>query len=710
MDTSTRAVRSWFALAIAGTATLAALSIPSQADLCEQAVPIFPGRTLGTLTGATTISTPLSGCPFGHIGRWYVFTVGEPSFVTARLCNPQTGTGRFLVLSPTCPPVNVGTCTTSSSTCWERSEYVPAGPLYIGVTGLAGSSGPFELTLDVVPEASADQCADAVELQPLPDGRLNYWADLVAATNDGAAACDQTAAPADKWLRYTPDRDVMFTLGNPSFALTSIHTSCPGTPENAVFCHRLTSTATVRLNAGTSYFIRAARNSVAQAQVLFRASTLPATGPGYDVVVPRINVLRQLGRIGSTFSLAAESHMCNRGSEPISCRNNPDPRHPFIAMNLYKLDAVPDRPGATRLRQIGVSWAKHVFAAGYMNDCGYGCPSTGISSTFRPGCSDIYDTATNGDQARLGPRSEINPWTGQFDFASSLLNQPLPPQTAITRRMRLTDAEVNAFLNPGATLLSEVFIIVAEDEDHLNNVVHQRFYAAGFSGSVWSFTAPTPAIIGPAINSWTGAEMRTVPPDVGQGSADGRCIIAARATPNGDGTWHYEYAVYNHDMHRAVRSVVLPLRPGAVAAAPGCFSVAGADLEPGFHENPWTIDAAAGSVAWSTDDTAAPASNPLRWGTLNNYWFDSPHPPGPTRVALGLFRPAAGQPDVIEAIVTGPSLCPGDFDLRGTVTVQDIFEYLFAYFTADPRADLDGSGTVTLQDLFAYLVAYFSPC
>ncbi len=57
-----------------------------------------------------------------------------------------------------------------------------------------------------------------------------------------------------------------------------------------------------------------------------------------------------------------------------------------------------------------------------------------------------------------------------------------------------------------------------------------------------------------------------------------------------------------------------------------------------------------------------------------------------------------------------PPACPGDFNQSGSVTVQDVFDYLFAYFSGLPSADINASGQVTLQDLFDYLVAYFGGC
>jgi hypothetical protein len=54
--------------------------------------------------------------------------------------------------------------------------------------------------------------------------------------------------------------------------------------------------------------------------------------------------------------------------------------------------------------------------------------------------------------------------------------------------------------------------------------------------------------------------------------------------------------------------------------------------------------------------------------------------------------------------------CVADFNGSGSVTVQDIFDFLAAYFSGNPAADVNGSGSVTVQDIFDYLAAYFAGC
>jgi hypothetical protein len=54
--------------------------------------------------------------------------------------------------------------------------------------------------------------------------------------------------------------------------------------------------------------------------------------------------------------------------------------------------------------------------------------------------------------------------------------------------------------------------------------------------------------------------------------------------------------------------------------------------------------------------------------------------------------------------------CKADFNQSGSITVQDIFDFLAAYFTVNPQADINGVGGITVQDIFDYLAAYFAGC
>lgn len=96
-----------------------------------------------------------------------------------------------------------------------------------------------------------------------------------------------------------------------------------------------------------------------------------------------------------------------------------------------------------------------------------------------------------------------------------------------------------------------------------------------------------------------------------------------------------------------------------------------------------------------------------------------------SRIANGntdiFFRPDANPPtrlsnnqgfaiEPLQLVNLHLTNCPADFNGSGTVTVQDIFDFLAAWFAGNPAADFDGSGTVTVQDIFSFLSAWFAGC
>jgi hypothetical protein len=60
--------------------------------------------------------------------------------------------------------------------------------------------------------------------------------------------------------------------------------------------------------------------------------------------------------------------------------------------------------------------------------------------------------------------------------------------------------------------------------------------------------------------------------------------------------------------------------------------------------------------------------------------------------------------------VTAAFTCRADFDGSGGTTVQDIFNFLSAWFNGDPRSDFNGVNGINVQDIFDFLAAWFAGC
>lgn len=54
--------------------------------------------------------------------------------------------------------------------------------------------------------------------------------------------------------------------------------------------------------------------------------------------------------------------------------------------------------------------------------------------------------------------------------------------------------------------------------------------------------------------------------------------------------------------------------------------------------------------------------------------------------------------------------CPANFNGTNGLSVQDIFDFLAAYFGGVTQADFNQTGGITVQDIFDFLAAYFGGC
>jgi hypothetical protein len=379
--------------------------------------------------------------------------------------------------------------------------------------------------------------------------------------------------------------------------------------------------------------------------------------------------------------LAVATTSWNLGDEPVDWIGFPSNRHPFIIMNLYRLKD-------DRFEQIGQSWIKHAFCALDNTQCGGRCEPTGCNS-LNVNCTDTYSSSLNASRGSLGPRYEVNPWTGGWDAGTSHLAQGTHVHDAIEHRLQVHDADLDPLQNLGATYYVESFYCAYDDVDAMNSVAWKPVTPfrvedpddPDFFYEYWFFEMTDNQVfpnIGWAIDAWEGADQTLLAqeiPVIEFESPDGRCLLATKVTElPGGGRWHYEYALLNIDMDREVGSFSLPLPPGASLTNVGFHAVESHD-EP-FSNDPWTVDVTTESITWTTE------FNPLRWGTLYNFRFDADLPPGDGTVTLGLHKP--GTPAVVTGTTQVPSLF-GPYIVHGKA--GDSFQTCGFSGYIDPRVE-----------------------
>ena len=170
----------------------------------------------------------------------------------------------------------------------------------------------------------------------------------------------------------------------------------------------------------------------------------------------------------------------------------------------------------------------------------------------------------------MGPRYEVNPWTGSWFYPGSHMQGSHSHDGEIDHRLQVHDSDLNAPENPGATYYAEGYYVILDDVDVMNSGAWKPVTPSGSPGGEWFFSM-TPSGTMPnegfAIDAWTGAQRTILAeeiPVVEFVSPDGRCKLAAKATDLGGGEWHYEYALLNIDMDRQVGSFRIPISPDSV--------------------------------------------------------------------------------------------------------------------------------------------------
>jgi hypothetical protein len=452
-------------------------------------------------------------------------------------------------------------------------------------------------------------------------------------------------------------------------------------------------------------------------------------------------------------------------------------RHPYININTYRINSE-GRLEQLSAGWTKHGWYAASASQGTVSgpngqprcgDTGFSC--SGPSDNFLgANCSDTYSSGHNSDRQWLGPRSEISArgsWhtTGwdmrdswltraSFNGATDNYNASAPSPT-FTRsytgsgtaqawklnQLSLTEIGPSGLgtttpssLNNNTGNLGRVFIegyyVVNSDNYKFNNIASRRWTIAhsgsGGATSATNWGMNGPHLFGPTILQWNSPSIHwnnvnDAPPPgvfrmgVAQPQSEGQVYIASRVVDLGNGTFRYEYNVFNLDFDREVDSFSIPVPNDVVISGVGFWQPR--QIVPGYHgwslSNPqshittintpsdptrwnWSLDTANRRLVFSPPTPsglyAGQLPNTIRWGTMYTFWFTSPNRPLNTSSAAVTGR----LPGVHTSMVATPISTPRSFaDIAqtdsspgadGTVDNGDFSLFISSFFSAECSA------------------------
>jgi hypothetical protein len=365
-------------------------------------------------------------------------------------------------------------------------------------------------------------------------------------------------------------------------------------------------------------------------------------GSGPDVIVGEITGPTNYSSFGGMEGLSLGTTSCNIGDQVLDwIAGTPD--HPVIGGNLYRLK---DYGGWWAMEQVGMSWLKHGFQALQGGTCCSNCtPNPGGGSGLGIGCSDPYTASRNGNQGPLGPRWQVNAYTGAFTYPPA--NPTWLGSTA--RRLEVAISDLEATSTTTTQYYGESHYVAPDDAaagNNNNNASYRNLTVSG-SGSSWGFTSSgSTQRERPAIMAWLDAGVDS---NVQMTEFDiagvGFFVLGHSVTDLGGGLWPYEYALYNMNSDDSIRAFSIPVGPGVTTQ------------NLGFHDLPyrngdgvnninrdgtdWPAMLAANALTWQVVGSSGLGDinhNVLRWGSTYNFRFDANAPPVSGDLTLTTYK------------------------------------------------------------------------
>ncbi len=450
---------------------------------------------------------------------------------------------------------------------------------------------------------------------------------------------------------------------------------------------------------------------------------LPPMTTGPDIIVGDLIDVQAWGTTGAVAAYSVGTTSCNNGTANVLWVANTN-QHPVIGQNFY-------RYADNRFELVGISWLKHGFTALTQSLCNT-CSGQG-GAVLGVGCSDPYGAGLNGSQGGLGPRSHINATNGYYPYPFT--NPPAPyivpaaAEPVIGRRLQALTADLAVsgryfaecqYVNAdeatfnGATLATNGLNNVSYREVFITNGVLQPNYFIGGTArgwpalKAWTYLDPT-VVLNSYDHTVSTVTSATNPTLINVAT---RFWVGAKVVDNGNGTWTYNYTIFNVNSDIAMGKFELP-STDITATAPYQRIPMYHSSEPATFNDAWSYSADSAGVRWNTPQTFAQNANSsaLRYSTSATFSVTTDTAPVTGTAKLYFFKnngslnltglpiPGNGSPD-----------CAADFNGDALVDFFDYLDFVDAFSANDPSADFNGDAVIDFFDYLDFVDAFSTGC
>lgn len=298
-------------------------------------------------------------------------------------------------------------------------------------------------------------------------------------------------------------------------------------------------------------------------------------------------------------------------TQPVPPYNNE--QHPFLNWAMY-------REIDNRFEQVAISDIKHAFFAQNQN-CTYNC---GNNFILYKGCEDTYTVSNNDGGTYLGPREELESYTGLWEQECSFFDpgctntQTNTSNSTDENRMIVNESQ---FSDPSLDYYFSSWYLVRDDVNIFNGMGYMSYeFNQNQQNLTWNMQNPSAFQNGPASDAYlppntTAEDLMSASHRVLEAD-EGHLTAAVKVIQTKEGLYTYNYMIENHDYDPQIEQIEITLPDSAAFTD---FVWSDKDLE---LSNDWVTTRQQDTLVLSSVN-----NNHIDWGMLFSFSFTTDRPP-----------------------------------------------------------------------------------